>query len=153
MDLLQYVAPKMMKRGNAHYSYGIADDLDDNKYGHYKYWSNPLETKWDFIPSPALSCEVCWMLILTSCHVLCELSSPDWNFCLLSLHNLSSWNKDARINFMACLVGFCFSIFSFSFFFFWVDSMFGWEFDMNLTHDAMKPNTEADNNSRMFKMG
>lgn len=45
LDLLQYVAPKMMKRGSAHFSYGIADDLDDKKYGHYKYWSNPLETK------------------------------------------------------------------------------------------------------------
>ncbi|XP_074562457.1 phospholipid:diacylglycerol acyltransferase 1-like [Curcuma longa] len=35
----------MMQRGSAHYSYGIADDLDDPKYMHYKYWSNPLETK------------------------------------------------------------------------------------------------------------
>lgn len=45
LDLLHYVAPKMMKRGDAHYSYGIADDLDDPKYNHYKYWSNPLETR------------------------------------------------------------------------------------------------------------
>ncbi|KAL3532669.1 hypothetical protein ACH5RR_006190 [Cinchona calisaya] len=45
LDLLQFVAPKMMNRGGAHFSYGIADDLDDKKYGHYKYWSNPLETK------------------------------------------------------------------------------------------------------------
>jgi len=34
-----------MQRGSAHFSYGIADDLDDPKYQHYKYWSNPLETK------------------------------------------------------------------------------------------------------------
>ncbi|KAJ8435287.1 hypothetical protein Cgig2_030042 [Carnegiea gigantea] len=27
LDLLHFVAPKMMKRGDAHYSYGIADDL------------------------------------------------------------------------------------------------------------------------------
>lgn len=46
LDLLHYVAPKMMKRGDAHYSYGIADDLDDPKYNHYKYWSNPLETRY-----------------------------------------------------------------------------------------------------------
>lgn len=46
VDLLNFVAPKMMARGNAHFSYGIADDLDDPKYSHYKYWSNPLETKW-----------------------------------------------------------------------------------------------------------
>ncbi|GMN36907.1 hypothetical protein TIFTF001_006385 [Ficus carica] len=45
MDLLYFVAPKMMTRGSAHFSYGIADNLDDPKYSHYKYWSNPLETK------------------------------------------------------------------------------------------------------------
>ncbi|XP_028751472.1 phospholipid:diacylglycerol acyltransferase 1-like [Neltuma alba] len=44
LDLLHYVAPKMMKRGDAHFSHGIADNLDDPKYKHYKYWSNPLET-------------------------------------------------------------------------------------------------------------
>ncbi|KAH9320941.1 hypothetical protein KI387_015580 [Taxus chinensis] len=45
IDLLHYVAPKMMQRGDAHFSYGIADNLDDPKYKHPKYWSNPLETK------------------------------------------------------------------------------------------------------------
>ncbi|KAG9157435.1 hypothetical protein Leryth_010275 [Lithospermum erythrorhizon] len=45
LDLLGFVAPKMMKRGSHHFSYGIAEDLDDEKYDHYKYWSNPLETK------------------------------------------------------------------------------------------------------------
>ncbi|KAL7140357.1 hypothetical protein ABFS83_09G115400 [Erythranthe nasuta] len=45
LDMLQYVAPKMMERGSAHFSYGIADNLDDPKYEHYKYWSNPLETR------------------------------------------------------------------------------------------------------------
>ncbi|KAL7152363.1 hypothetical protein ABFS83_04G092400 [Erythranthe nasuta] len=45
VDLLSFVAPKMMARGDAHFSYGIADNLDDPKYLHYKYWSNPLETK------------------------------------------------------------------------------------------------------------
>uniref|UniRef100_A0A0D6R316 phospholipid:diacylglycerol acyltransferase n=1 Tax=Araucaria cunninghamii TaxID=56994 RepID=A0A0D6R316_ARACU len=45
LDLLHYVAPKMMQRGDAHFSYGIADNLDDTKYEHHKYWSNPLETK------------------------------------------------------------------------------------------------------------
>ncbi|PIA43147.1 hypothetical protein AQUCO_02000522v1 [Aquilegia coerulea] len=45
LDLLHFVAPKMMKRGDVHFSYGIADDLNDPKYKHYKYWSNPLETK------------------------------------------------------------------------------------------------------------
>ncbi|OWM83060.1 phospholipid:diacylglycerol acyltransferase 1-like [Punica granatum] len=45
LDLLHFVAPKMMKRGSAHFSYGIADNLDDPKYQHYRYWSNPLETK------------------------------------------------------------------------------------------------------------
>lgn len=45
LDLLHFVAPKMMKRGDAHHSYGIAEDLDDPKYDHYKYWSNPLEAR------------------------------------------------------------------------------------------------------------
>ncbi|KAK6147660.1 hypothetical protein DH2020_018572 [Rehmannia glutinosa] len=45
LDLLHFVAPKMMKRGGAQFSYGLADDLSDKKYDHYKYWSNPLETK------------------------------------------------------------------------------------------------------------
>nr|ADK92410.1 phospholipid:diacylglycerol acyl transferase [Ricinus communis] len=45
IELLQFVAPKMMERGSAHFSYGIADNLEDPKYEHYKYWSNPLETK------------------------------------------------------------------------------------------------------------
>ncbi|KAH9665133.1 phospholipid:diacylglycerol acyltransferase 1 [Citrus sinensis] len=44
LDLLHFVAPKLMARGSAHFSYGIADNLDDQKYRHYKYWSNPLET-------------------------------------------------------------------------------------------------------------
>jgi phospholipid:diacylglycerol acyltransferase len=45
LDLFRFVAPKMMARGSAHFSYGIADNLDDPKYNHYKYWSNPLETR------------------------------------------------------------------------------------------------------------
>lgn len=44
-DLLRFVAPKLMQRAEAHFSHGIADNLDDPKYDHYKYWSNPLETK------------------------------------------------------------------------------------------------------------
>lgn len=44
-DLLNFVHPKMMKRAEAHFSRGIAENLDDPKYAHYKYWSNPLETK------------------------------------------------------------------------------------------------------------
>ena len=45
LDLLQFVAPKLMARGGTHFSYGIADNLDDPKYEHYKYWSNPLEAR------------------------------------------------------------------------------------------------------------
>lgn len=46
VDLLHFVAPKMMARGDAQYSYGIADDPNDPKYNHFRYWSNPLETKY-----------------------------------------------------------------------------------------------------------
>lgn len=50
LDLLHYVAPKMMARGSRHFSYGIAENLDDPEYLHYKYWSNPLETKLPIAP-------------------------------------------------------------------------------------------------------
>ncbi|PWA84944.1 phospholipid:diacylglycerol acyltransferase [Artemisia annua] len=50
VDLLEFVAPKMMVRGSVHYSHGLADDLDDPKYQHYKYWSNALETKLPIAP-------------------------------------------------------------------------------------------------------
>ncbi|BFG34589.1 hypothetical protein CerSpe_208630 [Prunus speciosa] len=49
-DLLRFVAPKMMQRAEAHFSHGIADNLEDPKYAHYKYWSNPLETKLPVAP-------------------------------------------------------------------------------------------------------
>ncbi|KAJ0969203.1 hypothetical protein J5N97_022080 [Dioscorea zingiberensis] len=55
-DLLRFVAPKLMQRANAHFSYGIADDLDDPKYSHYKYWSNPLETKLPDAPEMEIYC-------------------------------------------------------------------------------------------------
>ena len=45
-ELLRYVAPATMQRGDAQFSHGLADDLDDPKYQHYKYWSNPLETRY-----------------------------------------------------------------------------------------------------------
>lgn len=45
LDLLRVVAPKMMQRMDGQFSHGIAEDLDDPKYAHHKYWSNPLETK------------------------------------------------------------------------------------------------------------
>lgn len=56
LDLLQFVAPKMMKRAEAHFSHGIADNLDDPKYAHYKYWSNPLETKLPNAPDMEIYC-------------------------------------------------------------------------------------------------
>ncbi|KAF9587320.1 hypothetical protein IFM89_001068 [Coptis chinensis] len=40
LDLLRFVAPKMMHYAEGHFSHGIAEDLDDPKYSHYKYWSN-----------------------------------------------------------------------------------------------------------------
>ncbi|KAH0667015.1 hypothetical protein KY285_028221 [Solanum tuberosum] len=44
IDLLRFVAPKTMQRAESHFSHGLADNLEDPKYSHYKYWSNPLET-------------------------------------------------------------------------------------------------------------
>lgn len=56
VDLLRLVAPKMMRRADAHFSYDIADDLNDPKYDHYKYWSNPLETKLPNAPEMEIYC-------------------------------------------------------------------------------------------------
>ncbi|KAL2511162.1 putative phospholipid:diacylglycerol acyltransferase 2 [Abeliophyllum distichum] len=56
LDLLRFIAPKMMKRAEAHFSHGISDDLDDPKYSHYKYWSNPLETKLPDAPDMEIYC-------------------------------------------------------------------------------------------------
>lgn len=44
LDLLRLVAPKMMQRADATWSYGLAENPDDAQYQHFKYWSNPLET-------------------------------------------------------------------------------------------------------------
>ncbi|XP_010278272.1 PREDICTED: putative phospholipid:diacylglycerol acyltransferase 2 [Nelumbo nucifera] len=56
LDLLYFVAPKMMRRANAHFSHGVAENLDDPKYSHYKYWSNPLETKLPDAPAMEIYC-------------------------------------------------------------------------------------------------
>ncbi|KAL3828527.1 hypothetical protein ACJIZ3_017329 [Penstemon smallii] len=56
LDLIRLIAPKMMKRAEAHFSHGIADNLDDPKYDHYKYWSNPLETKLPNAPDMEIYC-------------------------------------------------------------------------------------------------
>ncbi|KAL9252195.1 putative phospholipid:diacylglycerol acyltransferase 2 [Drosera capensis] len=56
VDLFRHLAPKTMQRAEAHFSHGIADDLDDPKYEHYKYWSNPLETKLPNAPDMEMYC-------------------------------------------------------------------------------------------------
>ncbi|KAK4719834.1 hypothetical protein R3W88_018172 [Solanum pinnatisectum] len=56
IDLLRFVAPKTMQRAESHFSHGLADNLEDPKYSHYKYWSNPLET---MLPD-TLDMEIFW---------------------------------------------------------------------------------------------
>ncbi|CAN8277820.1 unnamed protein product [Cochlearia groenlandica] len=56
LDLVRFIAPKMMKRAEAHFSHGIAHDLEDPKYEHYKYWSNPLESKLPDAPEMEIHC-------------------------------------------------------------------------------------------------
>ncbi|KAL8089934.1 hypothetical protein AgCh_039409 [Apium graveolens] len=56
VDLLRYVAPKMMQRAEAHYSHGLAENLEDPKYNHHKYWSNPLETRLPDAPDMETYC-------------------------------------------------------------------------------------------------
>ncbi|GLU19259.1 hypothetical protein SLE2022_355200 [Rubroshorea leprosula] len=46
----------MMKRAEAHFSHRIAEYLDDPKYNHYKYWSNPLEMKLPNAPDMEIYC-------------------------------------------------------------------------------------------------
>lgn len=55
-DLLRYVAPQMLSRGDAHFSHGLADNLEDPKYEHFKYWSNPLETRLPNAPNMEIYC-------------------------------------------------------------------------------------------------
>ncbi|KAL5973586.1 hypothetical protein ACLOJK_030239 [Asimina triloba] len=56
LDLLQSIAPKMKTRADTHFSHGIAENLDDPKYSHYKHWSNPLETKLPDAPDMEIYC-------------------------------------------------------------------------------------------------
>ncbi len=44
VELLRRVAPKLMARGEENWGFGLADDLSDPKYQHFRHWSNPLET-------------------------------------------------------------------------------------------------------------
>ncbi|TMW97175.1 hypothetical protein EJD97_006073 [Solanum chilense] len=55
-DLLRFVAPKTMQRAEVHFSHGLADNLEDPKYSHYKYWSNPLETILPDAPDMEIFC-------------------------------------------------------------------------------------------------
>ncbi|CAA2945072.1 phospholipid:diacylglycerol acyltransferase 2 [Olea europaea subsp. europaea] len=55
LDLHCFIAPKMMKQAESQL-HGIADNLDDPKYNHYKYWSNPLETKLSDAPDMEIYC-------------------------------------------------------------------------------------------------
>ncbi|KAL5169796.1 putative phospholipid:diacylglycerol acyltransferase 2 [Glycine soja] len=82
-DLLNFVAPKMMKRGEAHFSHGIAKNLDDPKYAHHKYWSNPLETKLPDAPDMEIYC-------LYGVGILTERSH---------IHKFSTSEKDKSIPF------------------------------------------------------
>ncbi|MED6155467.1 putative phospholipid:diacylglycerol acyltransferase 2 [Stylosanthes scabra] len=45
-----------MERAKAHFSHGIAENIDDPKYSHYRYWSNPLETKLPNAPDMEIYC-------------------------------------------------------------------------------------------------
>ncbi|KAJ8563492.1 hypothetical protein K7X08_031944 [Anisodus acutangulus] len=50
---LSFIDPK---RAEAHFSHGIAENLEDPKYSHYKYWSNPLETTLPDAPEMEIFC-------------------------------------------------------------------------------------------------
>lgn len=44
IDLLRKVAPNMMRRADANWAFGLAENPSDPKYNHHKYWANPFET-------------------------------------------------------------------------------------------------------------
>jgi phospholipid:diacylglycerol acyltransferase len=44
VGLMERVAPKLMVHGEENWGFGLADNLDDPKYQHFRHWSNPLET-------------------------------------------------------------------------------------------------------------
>ncbi|XP_009771139.1 putative phospholipid:diacylglycerol acyltransferase 2 [Nicotiana sylvestris] len=56
IDLLRFIAPKMMQRTEEHFSHGLAENLEDPKYSHHKYWSNPLETMLPDAPDMEIYC-------------------------------------------------------------------------------------------------
>ncbi|KAI9076243.1 hypothetical protein K1719_041816 [Acacia pycnantha] len=55
-DLLRSAAPKTIKPAEVHFSHDIAEHLDDPKYTHHKYWSNPLETQLPEAPNMEIYC-------------------------------------------------------------------------------------------------
>jgi len=87
-DLLCFVAPKMLHHSHTHFSHGTADELDDPKYSHYKYWSNPLETK--LVKKPRVFdlsifafSKFLWNCLLFNCIELRLPDAPDIEiFCL-----------------------------------------------------------------------
>ncbi|XP_075519977.1 putative phospholipid:diacylglycerol acyltransferase 2 [Primulina tabacum] len=56
LELLRSIAPMTMKRAEAQFSHGVANNLDDPKYNNHKYWSNPLETKVQRVPHMEIYC-------------------------------------------------------------------------------------------------
>lgn len=56
VEVLRKVAPKLMARGEDNWSFNIADDPSDEKYQHYRYWANPLETTLPNAPDMEVYC-------------------------------------------------------------------------------------------------
>ncbi|CAM6050004.1 unnamed protein product [Sphagnum compactum] len=56
VGLLRRVAPKLMIRGEENWGFGLADNLDDPKYKHFRHWSNPLETLLPNAPDMEIFC-------------------------------------------------------------------------------------------------
>ncbi|CAM6085982.1 unnamed protein product [Calypogeia fissa] len=56
LDLLRKVAPRLMKRADDNWGYGIADNPRDPKYNHFKYWANPLESELPNAPEMEIYC-------------------------------------------------------------------------------------------------
>ncbi|BBN19482.1 phospholipid:diacylglycerol acyltransferase [Marchantia polymorpha subsp. ruderalis] len=56
IDLLRKVAPNMMRRADANWAFGLAENPSDPKYNHHKYWANPFETTLPNAPDMEVYC-------------------------------------------------------------------------------------------------
>ncbi|CAK9203653.1 unnamed protein product [Sphagnum jensenii] len=99
VGLMERVAPKLMVRGEENWGFGLADDLDDPKYQHFRHWSNPLETLLPNAPEMEVFC-LYGVGILTERSYIYKVS-PSTDTCNIPFRIDSSADGDSE----GCLKG------------------------------------------------